>query len=77
MNGPLLGTLNFRSLFRKNYWALLGTYAFLATFSNTVSTPQESNCKSIHASVRPSVTFLVSVSPPKPLDVATSNFVDG
>ena len=26
-------------------------------------------------SVRPSVTFLVNVSPPKPLEVATSNFV--
>ena len=25
--------------------------------------------------VRPSVTFLVNVSPPKPLEVATSNFV--
>ena len=32
--------------------------------------------KSVHrSSVRPSVTFLVNVSPPKPLDVATSNFV--
>ena len=27
--------------------------------------------------VRPSVTFLVNVSPPKPLEVATSNFVVG
>ena len=27
-------------------------------------------------SVRPSVTFLVIVSSPKPLDVATSNFLD-
>ena len=27
------------------------------------------------ACVRPSVTFLVNVSPPKPLEVATSNFV--
>ena len=26
-------------------------------------------------SVRPSITFLVNVSPPKPLEVATSNFV--
>ena len=26
--------------------------------------------------VRPSVTFIVNVSPPKPLEVATSNFVD-
>ena len=31
---------------------------------------------SVRASVRPSVTFLVIVSSPKPLDVATSNFVD-
>ena len=28
-----------------------------------------------HAYVRPSVTFLVNVSPSKPLEVATSNFV--
>ena len=31
--------------------------------------------KSVCAYVRPSVTFLVNVSPPKPLEVATSNFV--
>ena len=31
---------------------------------------------SVRLSVRPSVTFLVIVSPPKPSDVATSNFVD-
>ena len=30
---------------------------------------------SVRLSVRPSVTFLVIVSSPKPLDVATSNFV--
>ena len=30
---------------------------------------------SVRPSVRPSVTFLVNVSPPKPLEVATSNFV--
>ena len=30
---------------------------------------------SVRAYVRPSVTFLVNVSPPKPLEVATSNFV--
>ena len=30
---------------------------------------------SVCPSVRPSVTFLVNVSPPKPLEVATSNFV--
>ena len=30
---------------------------------------------SVRASVCPSVTFLVIVSSPKPLDVATSNFV--
>ena len=29
----------------------------------------------VSKSVRPSVTFLVNVSPPKPLEVATSNFV--
>ena len=59
---PLLDTLNFRNFSEReiqnavysvrNYWNLLGTYAFLATFSNTVSTPQVSNCKSIHPSVR-------------------------
>ena len=32
-------------------------------------------CPSVRLSVRPSVTFLVNVSPPKPLEVATSNFV--
>ena len=31
---------------------------------------------SVRPCVRPSVTFLVNVSPPKPLEVATSNFVD-
>ena len=30
----------------------------------------------LRPSVRPSVTFLVNVSPPKTLEVATSNFVD-
>ena len=30
---------------------------------------------SVRPSVRTSVTFLVNVSPPKPLEVATSNFV--
>ena len=30
---------------------------------------------SVRPCVRPSVTFLVNVSPPKPLEVATSNFV--
>ena len=30
----------------------------------------------VRPSVRPSVTFLVIVSSPKPLEVATSNFVD-
>ena len=30
---------------------------------------------SVRACVRPSVTFLVNVSPPKPLEVATSNLV--
>ena len=30
---------------------------------------------SVRLSVRPSVTFLVIVSSPKPLDLATSNFV--
>ena len=34
------------------YWDLLGTYAFLATFFNIVSTQQESNCKSVGLSVR-------------------------
>ena len=29
----------------------------------------------VRPSVRPSVTFHVNVSPPKPLEVATSNFV--
>ena len=29
----------------------------------------------VRPSVRSSVTFLVNVSPPKPLEVATSNFV--
>ena len=37
-------------------------------------------CLSVHLSVCPSVcpsvTFLVIISPPKPLDVATSNIVD-
>ena len=32
-------------------------------------------CLSLCPCVRPSVTFLVNVSPPKPLEVATSNFV--
>ena len=31
--------------------------------------------KSVHLSVRPPVTFLVNVSPHKPLEVATSNFI--
>ena len=30
----------------------------------------------VRVSVHPSVTFLVIVSSPKPLDIATSNFVD-
>ena len=30
---------------------------------------------SVRVYVRPSVTFLVNVSPPKPLEVETSNFV--
>ena len=30
--------------------------------------------RSVCPSVRPSVTFLVNVSPPKPLEEATSNF---
>ena len=30
---------------------------------------------SVRSYVRPSVTFLVNVSPPKPLEVATSTFV--
>ena len=29
----------------------------------------------VRLSVRPSVTFLVNESPPKPLEVSTSNFV--
>ena len=32
-------------------------------------------CLSVRPCVRPSVTFLVNVSPPKPLEVTTSNFV--
>ena len=32
-------------------------------------------CPSVRAYVRPYVTFLENVSPPKPLEVATSNFV--
>ena len=35
-------------------WDLLGTYAFLATFSNTVSTQEVSNCKSVRPSDCPS-----------------------
>ena len=42
------------------FWNLLGTYAFLATFSNFVSTQQESKCKSVCLSIM--------LSPPKPLD---------
>ena len=37
--------------------------------------PKSVRRPSIRASVRPSVTFLVIVSSPKPLDIATSNFV--
>ena len=32
-------------------------------------------CLSVRPCIRPSVTFLVNVSPPKALEVATSNFV--
>ena len=39
------------------YWDLLDTYALLATFSNTVSTQQVSNCKSARPSVRPSLRW--------------------
>ena len=39
------------------------------------SVRRPSVCASVCLSVSPSVTFLVIVSSPKPLDVATSNFV--
>ena len=39
------------------------------------SVRRPSVCLSVCPSVRASVTFLVNVSPPKPLAVATSNFV--
>ena len=39
------------------------------------SVRRPSVCLSVRPCVRPSVTFLVNVSPPKPLEVATSNFV--
>ena len=39
------------------------------------SVRRPSVCPSVPLSVCPSVTFLVIVSSPKPLDVATSNFV--
>ena len=42
-------------------------------FCNKVS--PSSVCPSVRLCVRVSVTFLVNISPPKLLDVATSNFV--
>ena len=54
----------------KIFWDLLGTYAFLATFSNTESTLQESIFKSVCLSVM----FLVIACPLEPLDVATINY---
>ena len=39
------------------------------------SVRRPSVCPSVRPSVRPSVTFLVNASPPKPLDIATLNFV--
>ena len=39
------------------------------------SVRRPSVCPSVRPCVRPSVTFLVNASPPKPLEVATSNFV--
>ena len=50
-----MGTLDFL-----NFWDLLGTYSFLATFSNIVSTQQVSKCKSVGLSVM--------LSPPEPFD---------
>ena len=45
-------------------------------FLNFCGNPAKSVCRpSVRLSVCPSVTFLVIVSSPKPLDVATSNFV--
>ena len=62
MNEPLLGTSDFL-----NFLDLLGTYAFLATFSNTVSTQQVSKCKSVGLSVM--------LSPPQPFDEIQPNFM--
>ena len=39
----------------KNTWDLLDTYAFLATFSYTVSSQEVSNCKGVGPSIRLSV----------------------
>ena len=39
--------------------------------------PKSVRRPSVCLSVRPIVTFLVNVSPPKPLEVATVNFVAG
>ena len=39
------------------------------------SVPRRSICQPVPPCVRLSVTFLVNVSPPKPLEVATSYFV--
>ena len=50
-----------------NFWDLLGTYAFFATISNTVSTQQVSKCKSVGLSVM--------LSPPKPFDKIQPNLV--
>ena len=72
-NGPFLSTLNFQKLLKNEVYSvkiigdLLGTYDFLASFSNTVSTQQVSNCKT----VRPTVML----STPKPLDEIQPNLV--
>ena len=66
-NGPLLGTLiseiSQNEVYSVNiFWDLLGIYSFLATFSNILSTQQESQCKSVCLSFCLSIRFVVTLT---------------
>ena len=65
---------------RKNKHVVITAFFFRKkVYQLRIKVGPSSDCPSVCASVRPcgcaSVSFLVNVSPPKRLDVATSNFV--
>ena len=61
---------------QNDYYPSYYTRFFVRKIGYINFVPKSVRRPSVSASVRPSVTFLVIVSSPKPLDVAASNFVD-